>query len=169
VALGSGISILPEQAMQAEVEKRRLVSIPLRAPELVRPVGIIHRRWRDSRFVLISSEDQLEEFRRVTRYPRIQGRIESAHYSTSAAPLGDHAHSCHSFAEIWRNNMLSLKEEPHEKLFPGDYDFVSGRHGTGAYNARLRGNHFQRWNVQSFKLYDQLLSDEWRHRQHHAY
>ena len=44
VALGSGISILPERAMQAEVEQRRLVSIPLHAPELVRPVGIIHRR-----------------------------------------------------------------------------------------------------------------------------
>ena len=44
VALGSGISILPERAMQAEVEQRRLVSIPLHAPELVRPVAIIHRR-----------------------------------------------------------------------------------------------------------------------------
>ena len=44
VALGSGISILPERAMLAEVEQRRLVSIPLNAPELVRPVGIIHRR-----------------------------------------------------------------------------------------------------------------------------
>jgi DNA-binding transcriptional LysR family regulator len=44
VALGSGISILPEQAMQAEVEQRRLVSVPLNAPELVRPVGVIHRR-----------------------------------------------------------------------------------------------------------------------------
>ena len=44
VALGSGISILPERAMQAEVEQRRLVSVPLNAPELVRPVGIIHRK-----------------------------------------------------------------------------------------------------------------------------
>jgi len=43
VALGSGISIPPERAMQAEVQ-RRLVSIPLHAPELVRPAGIIHRR-----------------------------------------------------------------------------------------------------------------------------
>lgn len=44
VALGSGISILPERTMQAEVEQRRLVSIPLHAPELVRPVAVIHRR-----------------------------------------------------------------------------------------------------------------------------
>jgi LysR family transcriptional regulator, transcriptional activator of the cysJI operon len=44
VALGSGISILPEQTMQSEVEQRRLVSIPLHAPELVRPTGVIHRR-----------------------------------------------------------------------------------------------------------------------------
>jgi DNA-binding transcriptional LysR family regulator len=44
VALGSGISILPERTIQAEVEQGRLVSIPLHAPELVRPIGIIHRR-----------------------------------------------------------------------------------------------------------------------------
>jgi DNA-binding transcriptional LysR family regulator len=44
VVLGSGISILPERTMQAEVEQNRLISIPLHAPELVRPTGIIHRK-----------------------------------------------------------------------------------------------------------------------------
>lgn len=44
VALGSGISILPERSIQAEVEQKRLVSVPLHAPGLVRPTGIIHRR-----------------------------------------------------------------------------------------------------------------------------
>lgn len=44
VALGSGISILPARTMQAEIALGRLVSIPLRAPELVRPIGVIHRR-----------------------------------------------------------------------------------------------------------------------------
>jgi DNA-binding transcriptional LysR family regulator len=44
VMLGSGISILPERTMLAEVEQGRLVSVPLHAPELVRPTGIIHRR-----------------------------------------------------------------------------------------------------------------------------
>ncbi len=46
VALGSGISILPVLTMRAEIEQGRLVAIPLRAPGLVRPVGIIHRRRR---------------------------------------------------------------------------------------------------------------------------
>lgn len=44
VVLGSGISILPERTMQAEIEQGRLVSVPLHAPELVRPTGIIHRK-----------------------------------------------------------------------------------------------------------------------------
>lgn len=44
VALGTGISILPERTMQAEIGQRRLVSIPLHAPELRRPVAVIHRR-----------------------------------------------------------------------------------------------------------------------------
>src|SRR5579862_2484868 len=44
VALGSGISILPARTMLAEVGQGRLVAIPLIAPELVRPVGIVHRK-----------------------------------------------------------------------------------------------------------------------------
>jgi DNA-binding transcriptional LysR family regulator len=44
VALGSGVSILPARTMQAEIAQGRLVSIPLHAPELVRPVGIVHRK-----------------------------------------------------------------------------------------------------------------------------
>jgi DNA-binding transcriptional LysR family regulator len=44
VALGSGISILPSRTMSAEIEQGRLVAIPLHAPELVRPVGIVHRK-----------------------------------------------------------------------------------------------------------------------------
>jgi DNA-binding transcriptional LysR family regulator len=44
VALGTGISILPARTMQAEIEQGRLVAVPLDAPGLVRPVGVIHRR-----------------------------------------------------------------------------------------------------------------------------
>jgi hypothetical protein len=44
VTLGSGVSILPERTMCAEVGQGRMVSIPLAPPGLVRPVGIVHRR-----------------------------------------------------------------------------------------------------------------------------
>jgi DNA-binding transcriptional LysR family regulator len=44
VELGSGISILPARTMQAEVEQGRLAAVKLHAPELARPVGIVHRR-----------------------------------------------------------------------------------------------------------------------------
>jgi DNA-binding transcriptional LysR family regulator len=44
VALGSGISILPARTMQAEIAQGRLVSISLHAPDLVRPIGIVHRK-----------------------------------------------------------------------------------------------------------------------------
>ncbi len=43
VALGAGVSILPARAMVAEIGLGRLVGIPMEA-ELVRPLGIIHRR-----------------------------------------------------------------------------------------------------------------------------
>jgi DNA-binding transcriptional LysR family regulator len=44
VALGSGVSILPARTMQTEIEQGRLVAIPLHAPDLARPVGIVRRR-----------------------------------------------------------------------------------------------------------------------------
>ena len=44
VALGSGIGILPARTMQAEMAQGRLVAVRLHAPELARPVGIVHRK-----------------------------------------------------------------------------------------------------------------------------
>jgi DNA-binding transcriptional LysR family regulator len=68
VALGSGISILPARTMQAEIAQGRLVSIPLHAPELVRPVGIVHRkRKRFSRAVQSFLELLLEQPEPVTQ------------------------------------------------------------------------------------------------------
>ena len=44
VAIGVGISILPEPTVQMEVKAGLLCAIPLIAPELRRPLGIIHRQ-----------------------------------------------------------------------------------------------------------------------------
>jgi DNA-binding transcriptional LysR family regulator len=44
VEFGSGISILPARTMQTEIEQGRLAAVRLNAPELARPVGIVHRK-----------------------------------------------------------------------------------------------------------------------------
>ena len=44
VALGSGVSILPERVLDAEIAQKRLVAIPINAPGLFRPLGILHLR-----------------------------------------------------------------------------------------------------------------------------
>lgn len=44
LTIGSGISILPERTVRQEAVEGRLVSLPIEAEGLVRPVGIIHRR-----------------------------------------------------------------------------------------------------------------------------
>ena len=46
VAVGRGVSILPARTMQAEIAQGRLAAVPLDAPGLVRPVGIVHRRHK---------------------------------------------------------------------------------------------------------------------------
>ncbi len=44
VAIGVGVSILPEPTVQMEVKAGLLRAVSLRAPELCRPLGIIHRQ-----------------------------------------------------------------------------------------------------------------------------
>lgn len=44
VAHGSGVSIVPVRIMEQEIAQGRLVPIPIAAPELYRPIGIVHRR-----------------------------------------------------------------------------------------------------------------------------
>lgn len=44
VGIGAGVSILPEPTVREEVKSGSLVSVRLIAPELRRPIGIIHRQ-----------------------------------------------------------------------------------------------------------------------------
>src|ERR1017187_3275740 len=47
--------------------------------------------WRTTRFTLITSDEQFEEFRRVTRYPRLRGYIHPADAGTMLNELRDRA------------------------------------------------------------------------------
>jgi DNA-binding transcriptional LysR family regulator len=44
VELGSGFSIMPDRIMRQEIGQGLLKAIPLEAPGLFRPLGIIHRK-----------------------------------------------------------------------------------------------------------------------------
>jgi DNA-binding transcriptional LysR family regulator len=54
VAHRVGVSILPARVMFDEMQQGRLVAIPIEAPELYRPLGIIHRRRK--RFARVTQE-----------------------------------------------------------------------------------------------------------------
>lgn len=48
---------------------------------LISPQGTtdrLYQAWKNKRFTLVSSEEQLDEFRRVTRYPKLKPYIEPA-------------------------------------------------------------------------------------------
>ena len=52
---------------------------------LISPAGPsdrLYQEWRNRRFDLVTCEEQLEEFRRVTRYPRLRPHIDSANAGT---------------------------------------------------------------------------------------
>ena len=46
IALNSGVSILPKPSVTREIENGMMAAVPLDMPELVRPIGIIHRRQK---------------------------------------------------------------------------------------------------------------------------
>ncbi len=46
IAIGAGVSILPRPTILKEVGNRTLAAVPLAMTELVRPLGIIHRRGK---------------------------------------------------------------------------------------------------------------------------
>ncbi len=65
VALGAGVSILPERTLRAEIGLGRIVAIPMEA-ELVRPLGIVHRRRKKlhlaaERFLELLEEQPIPE------------------------------------------------------------------------------------------------------------
>ena len=61
VAHGSGVSIVPARIMEAEIAQGRLVPIPIAAPELYRPLGIIHRRKKRFHRAVQAFLDLLQE------------------------------------------------------------------------------------------------------------
>lgn len=61
IIIAAGVSILPRHVVQKEAGVRTLAAVPLGLPDLVRPVGIIHRRQKPltptvSRFVEMLKE-----------------------------------------------------------------------------------------------------------------
>jgi DNA-binding transcriptional LysR family regulator len=46
IAIQSGVSILPRTSVSREIENGVVAAVPLDMNELVRPIGIIHRRQK---------------------------------------------------------------------------------------------------------------------------
>ena len=78
IIIAAGVSILPRHTVQNEASIRTLAVVPLGIPDLVRPVGLIHRRQKPltptvSRFIQLL-KDANEEPAHVTRARETAGR-----------------------------------------------------------------------------------------------
>jgi DNA-binding transcriptional LysR family regulator len=65
VEINLGVSLLPEPTVRREVEAGTLAAVPLTTDELVRPIGIIHRRGKElsrtaQRFVDLLLADEID-------------------------------------------------------------------------------------------------------------
>ena len=63
IAIQSAVSILPEPSVLREVESGLLSAIPIDMTELVRPIGIIHRRQK----LLTPTAQSLLEFLQIQK------------------------------------------------------------------------------------------------------
>jgi DNA-binding transcriptional LysR family regulator len=57
----AGVAILPEPAVSRDVQRGSLQSRPLAMPDLVRPIGIIHRRRKQLTPVVLKFIEELKE------------------------------------------------------------------------------------------------------------
>jgi DNA-binding transcriptional LysR family regulator len=72
IMIAAGVSILPRHTVQKEVGIRTLAAVPFAVPELVRPVGLIHRREKPltptvSRFIELLRDANEEPARVAAR------------------------------------------------------------------------------------------------------
>jgi len=72
IIIAAGVSILPRHTVQNEASIRTLAVVPLGIPDLVRPVGLIHRRQKPltptvSRFIQLLKDDNVQPARVAAR------------------------------------------------------------------------------------------------------
>jgi DNA-binding transcriptional LysR family regulator len=74
IIIAAGVSVLPRHTVQKEAGVRALVAVPFGVPDLVRPVGIIHRRQKPltptaARFIEMLQEASAEIVKSTSRAP----------------------------------------------------------------------------------------------------
>ncbi|MEX0979431.1 MAG: LysR family transcriptional regulator [Pirellulales bacterium] len=93
VEIDAGVALLPQPTVRREVEAKTLVAVPLATDELMRPLGIIHRRGKElgsttRRFIELLQNDG--------QYISVFGDGDAAVNSPADA---QHAHNGHATAD----------------------------------------------------------------------
>ncbi len=97
--------------MRLVVDSNILVSALLAAHSLPAHLLLL---WREGRFELLTAQKQLEELRRVTRYPKIRERLSPALAGRLVNELRDVARLLHDLPVVtlspdpWDNYLLAL-------------------------------------------------------------
>ena len=97
---------------------------------LISPGGApdtLYQAWRDGRFTLVSSEEQLDEFRRVSRYPRLRPFFARSAAGTmlneirQLARIGTHLPKVSASSDAADNLILAAAQAEHaDYLVTGD-------------------------------------------------
>ncbi|MBP7064967.1 putative toxin-antitoxin system toxin component, PIN family [Ferrovibrio sp.] len=97
--------------MRLVIDSNILVSALLAAHSLPAHLLLL---WREGRFELLTAQEQLEELRRVTRYPKIRQRLSPALAGRLVNELRDVARLLHDLPVVtlspdpWDNYLLAL-------------------------------------------------------------
>jgi putative PIN family toxin of toxin-antitoxin system len=103
------------------------------------PPGQVLELWRRGRFELLSCEEQIEEFRRVTRYGKIRQRLPQALAGRLVNELRSLAAMVRSLTQVdlsadpWDNFLLGLAQSGHaDFLVTGDKAGLLDLHRHGS-------------------------------------
>jgi DNA-binding transcriptional LysR family regulator len=91
VEIGAGVAFLPEPTVGREVAAGTLVALPLSTAELVRPLGILHRRGKELGVTVRRFIELLRADGKLARQEREERKEKQAAHETVAATNG---HEC---------------------------------------------------------------------------
>jgi DNA-binding transcriptional LysR family regulator len=88
VEIGAGVAFLPEPTIAREVSAGTLVAVPLASNELVRPLGILHRRGKELGVTVRRFIELLRADGKLARQEREERRDKTGTQETGAASNG---------------------------------------------------------------------------------
>jgi DNA-binding transcriptional LysR family regulator len=142
IEIDAGVALLPEPTVVREVQAGTLVAVPLATDELVRPLGIIHRRGKQlggtaRRFIELLRSEGTHDLSGENGKASVDTIVPAAEFAGSAAANGQANGIAHDTVNGAGHDHHA--ENGHDNHAHADNDRANGQHQNGKHAAPAEG------------------------------